>query len=434
METALFLFCENRVVSRSAANPDESPSIVLSYEHAMSVVQRQASHAREDAVRLKKRSVEKVALADAPGRVVAEPVVADRDQPPFPRATRDGFACRCEDLQAGGLRIAGQLRAGEAWTLGAIRPGEAVEIMTGASVPHGADCVVMVEHVSASDGRVSLAGPREIAVGENIIPAGAEARIGDVVVSAGRRVGIAEVAAAAACGAGQLAVFSRPRIAILATGDELIDVTEKPLAHQIRNSNSYSLAAQIRSAGGEPVAFPVVRDDLARTAKAIGEARSCDLILLTGGVSMGRYDFVEQALLALGAEFYFTGAQIQPGKPVVFGMLDDTCFFGLPGNPISTMVTFALFAGPMVRALGGENEDRPHFTMARLEEDVRVKPGLTRFLPARVESSFRGARVKRIAWQGSGDLAAAAKANGFLVVPETAESLTAGEIVTVMEM
>jgi molybdopterin molybdotransferase len=182
------------------------------------------------------------------------------------------------------------------------------------------------------------------------------------------------------------------------------------------------------------VAFPVVRDDAAATERAIREAQSCDLILLTGGVSMGRYDFVEQALLRLGAEFYFTGARIQPGKPAVFGRLENTNFFGLPGNPISTMVTFALFGSPMVRALGGESGARPRFAMARLEEEVQVKAGLTRFLPATVEGGFRGTRVKRIAWQGSGDLTAAARANGFLVVPETSEHLAAGEIVTVLEM
>jgi molybdopterin molybdotransferase len=247
-------------------------------------------------------------------------------------------------------------------------------------------------------------------------------------------VGIAETAAAAACGAAQLAVFSKPRVAVLATGDELVDVGEKPLPHQIRNSNSYSLAAQVRAAGGEAVPCPVVRDDVALTEKAIREALSCDLILLTGGVSMGKFDFVEKALLRLGAEFYFTGARIQPGKPVVFGRIENTNFFGLPGNPISTMVTFALFGAPMLRALAGESDDRPRFTMAHLEEEVRVKAGLTRFLPATVESSFRGARVKRIAWQGSGDLTAGARANGFLVVPETSDHLAAGAIVTVLEL
>jgi molybdopterin molybdotransferase len=221
-------------------------------------------------------------------------------------------------------------------------------------------------------------------------------------------------------------------VAILATGDELVEVKETPLAHQIRNSNSYSLAAQVRAAGGEPQILPVVRDDRAATERAIGEAAGADLVLMTGGVSMGKFDFVEQALVSLGADFFFTGARIQPGRPMVFGKLTDTYFLGLPGNPISTMVTFALFAAPLVRALGGESEHRPRFSMARLEEEVRVKAGLTRFLPARVESSFRGARVKRVEWQGSGDLAAAAKANGFLVVPETEERLAAGETVSVL--
>jgi molybdopterin molybdotransferase len=425
--TALFLFCDNRDVTR-----DESLSIVLSYDHAASVVRRQARCAREDGAR--ERRTEKAALADAMGRVVAEPVLADRDQPPFARSTRDGFACRVADLRAGGLRVVGQLRAGEAWTLGAIRPGEAVEIMTGAAVPPGADCVAMVEHVSGVEGWINLAEGRELAPGENIVPAGAEARGGDVVVSAGRRLGVAEIAAAAACGAAEIAVFGRPRVAILATGDELVDAAEVPLPHQIRNSNSYSLAAQVRAAGGEAAVLPIVRDDKRATERAIGKALDCDLVLLTGGVSMGKFDFVEQALQALEGEFFFTGVRIQPGKPAVFGKLANRYFLGLPGNPISTMVTFALFAAPLVRALGGESELGPQFGMARLEEEVRVKAGLTRFLPALVDSDVRGARVRRVGWQGSGDLAAAAKANGFLVVPETAERVAAGEIVTVLAL
>ncbi|MGB9031900.1 MAG: molybdopterin molybdotransferase MoeA, partial [Acidobacteriaceae bacterium] len=233
---------------------------------------------------------------------------------------------------------------------------------------------------------------------------------------------------------GELPVFARPRAAILATGDELVEVAETPLEYQIRNSNSYSLGEQVRAAGGEPVILPIVRDDRAATERAIREAAGCDLVLLTGGVSMGKFDFVEQALVALGADFFFTGARIQPGKPVVFGKLPSTYFFGLPGNPVSTMVTFALFAGPLLRALGGESGSRSRFGMAQLEEEVQVKAGLTRFLPARVESSVRGARVKPVVWQGSGDLAAAAKANGFLVAPETTERLVAGQMVSVLEI
>ncbi|MGC2636950.1 MAG: molybdopterin molybdotransferase MoeA, partial [Acidobacteriaceae bacterium] len=245
-------------------------------------------------------------------------------------------------------------------------------------------------------------------------------------------LGAAEIAAAAACGAAEVAVFPRPRVAILSTGDELVEMGAAPLTHQIRNSNSYSLAAQVREAGGKPVLFPIVRDDAGATEQAIAKASECDLVLITGGVSMGKFDFVEEALRELGAQFFFTGARIQPGKPVVFGKLPGPYFFGLPGNPISTMVTFALFAGPLLRALGGEDDAGPRFVMARVEEYVRVKAGLTRFLPARLEGDVRGARVRRIAWQGSGDLAAAARANAFVVVPETAEALRAGEIASVL--
>jgi len=245
-------------------------------------------------------------------------------------------------------------------------------------------------------------------------------------------MGPAEVAAAAACGAVGVEVWARPRVAILATGDELVDIGQEPLACQIRNSNSYSLAAQIIAAGGIPQINAIVADDASATEQAIRDASGCDLVLLTGGVSMGRFDFVEQALLALGAEFFFTGVKIQPGKPVVFGKLPGPYFLGLPGNPISTMVSFALFAGPLLRAIGGERSTQPRFVLARVEEEVRVKPGLTRFLPARMDGDVRGARVRWLPWQGSGDLTAAARANAFLVVPESADHVPAGSIASVL--
>jgi molybdopterin molybdotransferase len=401
-------------------------TLVLGYEEAAALVD---GHLRR--VESQERAIERAPLLQAAGRVLAAPVLADRDQPPFPRSTRDGFACRASDLK-GPLRVVGQLRAGEAWKQGPIQPGEAVEIMTGAPVPPGADCVVMVEHVAAYDGQISLQSHRALASGENVVPAGAEARAGAVILPAGRRLGPSEIAAAAACGYPELCVRSRPRAAILATGDELVDVAEAPLAHQIRNSNSYSLAAQVIAAGAKPVLFPIVRDDRAATEASIEKASGCDLVLLTGGVSMGKFDFVEQALRAQGAEFFFTGARIQPGKPVVFGKLPSVYFFGLPGNPISTMVTFALFAAPLLRALGGEFGSGPRFVLARLEEEVQVRPGLTRFLPSHLAGDVHGARVRRIPWQGSGDFAAAAQANGFLIVPEDADRLAPGAVVSVL--
>ncbi len=401
-----------------------SPNLVLGYEAAAATV-------RSHAERVSAPRVERVGLLEAAGRVLAEPVRADRDQPPFPRSTRDGFACRAAELAQGPLRIAGLLRAGEAWTGNALGAGEAVEIMTGAAAPDGSDCVVMIEHVEVSEGRVRLTGGAP-AAGENIIAAGAEARAGEVLVPAGRRIGPAEMAAAATCGLTRPVVCARPRVAILATGDELVDPAGTPRTHEIRNSNSYSLAVQVAAAGGVPEIFPAVRDDPEATAEAIARASRAGLILLTGGVSMGKFDFVEQALLAQGAEFYFTGARIQPGKPVVFGKLQTAWFFGLPGNPISTMVTFALFAAPLLRAMGGETERGPRFQLARLEGEVRAKAGLARFLPALVVSDVRGAGVQAIRWRGSADLAAAARANAFLVVPETAERLQAGDVVSVL--
>lgn len=400
---------------------------VLSYLEAAACVRQHAEKARHTA-----RAVEQAPLLAAAGRVLAQPIVSDRSQPPFPRATRDGFACRAAELMAGQLRVAGQLRAGEPWTMGPLAAGDAVEIMTGAAVPRGADCVVMIEDVQTSGVFVGLTAQRALAPGDNIVDAGAEAHEGAVLAAEGRRMTVPMIGAAASCGYATLAVFARPRVAILATGDELVDVSREPLPHQIRNSNSYSLAAQTLAAGGAPRILPVVPDEVTATEDALAKALEMDLIVLAGGVSMGKYDVVEQALLRCGAEFFFTGARIQPGKPVVFGRLAERYFFGLPGNPVSTMVTFALFVAPLLRALGGEIDSGPRFVTARMEEEVRVKTGLTRFLPARMESDVGGAGVRPVAWQGSGDLAAAAKANGFVVVPETADRLPAGAMVSVL--
>jgi molybdopterin molybdotransferase len=370
------------------------------------------------------------------GMVLAEPIRADRDQPPFPRSTRDGFACRAADLAAGlPLTVIGMIRAGDAGPV-AISAGETVEIMTGAPVPEGADCVVMVEHVEHNGNALSLARGRSIASGENIVPRGAEARAGEVIVPRGTRISAAQVAAGAACGAAQLHVFAQPRVAIVATGDELVEVDQQPLVHQIRNSNSYSLAAQLLAAGAQPVRLPIARDERGDLEAVIRSALQADLMLLSGGVSMGKYDLVEEVLLALGAEFFFTGALIQPGKPVVFGRLAledrQVYFFGLPGNPVSTMVTFSLFVEPLLGALCGDSGREPRFAQARLASDVHVKTGLTRFLPARLRSVSTEVRVEPVAWQGSGDIASASRSNCFLVVPADRPHLAAGETVTVL--
>ncbi len=393
-------------------------------------------------------AVEQVALAAASGRVLATPVRADRDQPPFARSTRDGFACRAAEASRHGLLpVAGATRAGDR-PGGPLPHGAAWEIMTGAPVPAGADAVVMLEHVEAAGGQVRLLPPRTISAGENIVARGAQARAGDQLLRAGSIVTFAQIAVAAECGFAALEVFRRPRVAILTTGDELVAIESDPAPGQIRNSNAPMLATMVAAAGGEPWVLPTAADNAQALDTALAEAAQADLLLISGGVSAGKFDLVEPALARMGAQFHFTGVRIQPGKPLVFGELPrkgdpqtgagpTTPFFGLPGNPVSSAVTFLLFAAPVLGALAGGRETGPRFVLARLakETDRRAKPGLTRFLPARCNFNPPGGELPQVAlvpWQGSGDLAALAKSNCFLVVPEEDARLAEGAIVRIL--
>jgi molybdopterin molybdotransferase len=219
---------------------------------------------------------------------------------------------------------------------------------------------------------------------------------------------------------------------VLSTGDEVVDIDIPPRPNQIRNSNSFSLAAQIQAAGGEAIVLPIAPDEPNRLRELLTEGLEADLLLVTGGVSMGKYDLVEQALADLKAEVFFTGAQIQPGKPVVFGRVKDKYFFGLPGNPISTMVTFELFAKPILESLAGFSGSRLIFTHAKLKSQIRTKTGLKRFLPALLSGEFEHSEVELVGWQGSGDVASVARANCYAVVPPDRERIEAGEWVPVL--
>ena len=371
-------------------------------------------------------ATEEVSLLESAGRVLAERVTADRDYPPVARSVRDGFAVRAADLP-GELRVIGEVRAGETFAQ-EVHAREAVEIMTGAPLPGGADAVVMVEHVTVSSDRVNV--PRTLRPGENVSPQGSEAQGGEALLEPGRRLGFAEIALLATVGRPSVAVFRKPQIAILATGDEIAEVEETPLDHQIRNSNSQSLAVQVSSAGGCPRILPVARDNYSSTRELVEQGLRLDLLLLSGGVSAGKYDIVERVLADLGAEFFFDRVLIQPGQPLVFGRVQDKFFFGLPGNPASTMVTFAIFARAAVEMLGGEKDLRLPLLQSQLTQDFRQKPGLMRFLPAHVSSD--GSTVTPVRWQGSGDVPAQARANAFLVTDPERESWAAGELIRVL--
>jgi len=404
---------------------------------------------------------EEAPLPAALGRVLAKTVSADRDFPPFHRATRDGYAVRSTDLKdvPARLHVIGKIKAGASFT-GRVNAGEAVEIMTGAALPEGTDAVVMVEYTSRLSGSDQVEIQRGIVAGENVVPAGAEARKNQPLLAPGTRLGPAQIALAAACGMSRPSVYVRPRVAILTTGDELVEVAETPGPQQIRNSNSYSLAAQVDAAGGEAMRLPAAPDELKKLTTLIHAGLAADMLLLSGGVSMGEFDLVEQALTGLGAEFFFTGALIQPGRPVVFGEVkfaggsngarkavgarDPGPFgrpqlerkaiplFGLPGNPVSTMVTFDLFARPVLQALSGAAPARLPSAKARLKKDWKTKAGLTRFLPAILEGGLEDPEVELVPWQGSGDLLASAKANCYLVVPPDREAIAAGEMVSIL--
>jgi molybdopterin molybdotransferase len=326
---------------------------------------------------------------------------------------------RAADFESN-LRIIGEVRAGQAFT-GIVHTGEAVEIMTGAPVPQGADSVLMVEHATRNpDGTVTAIRKNEPNL--NVTARGSEALEGAILLERGTCLDYTSVACLASAGRTSIAVFPQPRVAILPTGDEIVEPHEKPGDSQIRNSNAWSLAAQVARAGGVPVVLPIARDNKDHTRALIERGLECDLLLLSGGVSAGRYDIVEPVLAELGAEFFFDRVLMQPGQPVVFGRARGRFFFGLPGNPVSTMVTFEVFARAAIQILGGAPDAPLPLVLAKLAVPFRHHPGLTRFLPA----VLRGGELTPVASRGSGDIAALSRANAFLMAdpaqPEYAAS------------
>jgi molybdopterin molybdotransferase len=367
--------------------------------------------------------------ARARGRVLAEDVLADRNYPPFDRSTRDGYAVRPSDASQPGseLRLVGESRAGVPFA-GSVRAGECVRILTGAALPDGANAVVMQEYARVDGDTVAF--DRAATAGQNIVPAAAEARSGETLVARGTRLGYAELALVAQVGAVRVPVARRPRVAILSTGDEIVDVSKTPGPFEIRNSNSVSLAAQVALAGGEPIVLGNAPDEVAELRARIQRGLDSDILVLSGGVSVGTYDLVEPVLRELGAEFFFDSVAIRPGKPAVFGSCRAKPVFGLPGNPVSTMVTFELLVVPAIEILGGATPRPLPLFKARLAHPVNEKPPLAHFLPARL--TWPGPEVEMISWEGSGDVRALVRGNCFLVVHGEKQKFDAGEWVDVL--
>lgn len=375
---------------------------------------------------MKSRSAEDVALEDAHGRVLAEAVVADRDLPALRRSLRDGFVVRAADVP-GTLQVKGEVQAG-GQSQSRLEPGTAIEIMTGAPVPDGADAVVMVEHVVREQGKIKV--DRQAEAGQFINERGAEAAQSSTLIERGTRIDASHIATLAMTGHLLVRVVSRPRVGILATGDEIVGLDETPAAHQIRNSNSYMLASLVRASGGVPTILRVARDTAAALKPRLEEGLAYDMLVVSGGVSAGKYDLVKPTLRELGAQFVFERVRVQPGQPTAFGTRENKTVFGLPGNPGSSLITFELFARPAIEILSGNDDPVLPLLSATFEAPFRHKRGLTRFLPARLSAD--GQHLRHISWQSSSDIPALAKANAFLVADHDRETWDIGDSIPVM--
>lgn len=371
---------------------------------------------------------EDVPLDGALGRVLAEDVASDVDLPPFRRAMMDGYALRARDVAATPCRlaVAGTVRAGQ-WPERALEPGQAVQIMTGAPVPPGADAVQQVEKTRALDGGRAVEILEAVEEGAHIAPAGSEVSAGQKVLDGGCVIDPASIAVLAAVGRGRVRVGTRPRVSVVITGDELVDVWQVPGRGQIRDSNGPAVLAQARWAGAEARLVGPVADDRHKIAAAVREGLAADVLVLSGGVSEGAFDLVEEVLVRFDVGLLFTKVAIKPGAPLVFGRRGDTLVFGLPGNPVSAQVTFDLFVrAALLRMQGARVVSRP-VALGELAQPLHNRSGRRAHLPARVRWEDGRLLAEPVRSQGSADLAAHARANALVVLEAGRTAAAAGE-------
>lgn len=375
---------------------------------------------------------EKIDLADAVGRVLAEDIVADSDLPPFDRSQMDGFAVFAADTIKAPvtLKIVGESAAGHGWHH-TMKCGEAVRIMTGAPVPPGADAVQKVELTTEAEGSVTILQPVE--KGRSIVRCGGEIKKGSKVLRAGSAVTENMIATLAAFGYAKIKVGKSPRAAILGTGSEIVQFNRKPGRDQIRNSNSVMLDVFCRRFGAETTVLPIVKDNIADLRNAIkNAAKKANIVILTGGVSVGKYDHTKTALAELGAEIFFEKVRLKPGKPAVFARLGKTPVFGLPGNPVSAAVTFHLFVRKAILAMQGACMTDLRKGFAVLAADARAARERDTYLPARLETDKLGQLIAHpLKWQGSSDFIGFAHADSLIFVRQ-GQTLAAGEVAEVV--
>jgi len=382
---------------------------------------------------LPERRIEQVPFRSALGRVLAEAIVATSDIPPFRRSAVDGYAVHASDVRNAPVELvlAGESRAGGGMP-GRLGTGETLSIMTGAPVPEGADAVQMVElcKPAAAGGKIVITQP--VRAHDNIAPRGSESREGETVLESGHRIGPAEIAAMATFGYSRAAVYRKPSVAIFATGDELVEFDQMPRPDQIRNSNAYCLASQLQLMGLEADYLGIVRDDKEALRQTMLAGLERDVLIITGGVSMGTYDLVQYVFQDLGLEILFSKVAIKPGKPTVFARRGNNLIFGLPGNPVSALITFECFVRPVLGRLCGMAHPELPRMKGELLADMKQSPGRTAFLPAWVTWEDDGWKVDPLLWKSSADIIGFTRANATFIFPKNRDFLGKGEIVELM--
>lgn len=377
---------------------------------------------------------EKVDLRDAMGRVLRQQVKADTDLPPFDRARMDGYAVRSTDVQTvpARLQVKGEVAAGFEYE-DEVKQGQAVKIFTGAPVPPGADAVQRVEVTESKDGVVTI--NETVSPGQFITPRASEVTVGQIVAEAGEVIGPAEMAVLASFGYSRVEVGLRPRVTVLSTGSELVEVSESPTGAQIRNSNTYTISAYAERDGALVHTLGIVKDEAAITRSRLEKAaRDSDIVITSGGVSMGDYDLVEASLKEIGAQIFFDRVSIRPGKPTVFARLENTYFFCLPGNPVSTSVTYNVFVRPALRTMQGDFTPLlpgiPALSTKRIKDDSNRRS----YLPARLYIDSGRAMVEPLKWGGSSDFVAFMRANALIIVHEDTNLVEAGQEVDCLSL
>lgn len=387
--------------------------------------------------RTPKLQAESIPLTETRGRILAEEIVADTDLPPFNRAQMDGYAVRSADLAnlPARLTLVGESAAGAGWHH-ELKPGQAVRIMTGAPVPEGADSVQQVEVTRELDEGRIVEIDRATTAGQFIVQRGVEITAGSVVLGSGQTVNAAMMASLASFGYATVKVARRPRVSVMATGSELVAVDQTPKPDQIRDSNNYSIGAYAELAGAQVSRLPLAGDDQSALSDSItAAAQETDVLVLSGGVSMGIYDFTKPALRDLGAEIFFERVALRPGKPTVFARLGDTLVFGLPGNPVSVSVTFNLFVRTALLVMQGTRNAELSYDPAVVSRPVKSSGERESFLPATIATNEVGRMVATpLKWAGSSDFVAFARATALINVPANHPGYDGGDVVRVFHL